>query len=161
MFISRRKFLQAGSAIALAASFPLKNALTSAKQPPAATASPEKNSAKGDTKTSTATARPGGLESYTKATFTAQINSMFRIQSKQEKPAQVKLIEVKDVGPIPDQQASGKECFSLLFTGQPRLRQATYSIDHAALGKFSLLLVPVGKDKKGSYYEAVINRLNS
>ena len=160
MSISRRKFLQAGSAIALAAGFPLKTAMTSAQQRPiTATAPPPQSSAKGDTRT-TPDKRFANLANYTKATFAAQLNSMFRIQSKLAKPVEVKLIEVKDTGPIPDQQ-SGKECFSLLFIGQPRLRQDTYTIDHAALGKFALLLVPVGKDKKGSYYEAVINRLNS
>ena len=159
MSISRRKFLQAGSAIALAAGFPLKTAMTSAQQRPIAAALTAQSSAKGDT-SATPNKRSANLANYTKATFAAQINSMFRIQSKQAKPVEVKLIEVKDTGPIPDQQ-SGRECFSLLFIGQPRLRQDTYAIDHAALGKFTLLLVPVGKDKKGSYYEAVINRLNS
>jgi hypothetical protein len=161
MFISRRKFLKAGSVIALAAGFPLKSALTSGKQPPTpTTASPEQTATRGETKTST-TARPAGLANYSKATFMAQINSVFLIQAKKEKPVQVKLIEVNDVGPIPDRQNPGRECFSLVFSGQPRLRQDTYTINHAALGKFSLLIVPVGKNKKGAYYEAVINRLNS
>jgi uncharacterized protein DUF6916 len=161
MAISRRKFLMAGSAVALAAGFPLKNALTSAKQqtidaPP----SSQQNSAKGGAGT-LSNARAGGLATFTKATFAAQVNTTFRIQSKPAKPADVRLIEVKDVGPIPDQRLSGKECFSLVFRGQPGLRQSTYMIEHAALGKFALLLVPIGQDRKGSYYEAVINRLNS
>jgi hypothetical protein len=157
MFISRRKFIMAGSAVALAAGFPLKYAMTSAKQ--RRSDSPPDGTAKEGAKSSTEK-RKATLVDFTKATFAAQVNTTFRIQSKTAKPVDVKLIEVKDVGPIPDQRKSGKECFSLLFTGQPLLRQDTYTIDHAELGKFALLLVPVGKDKKGSYYEAVINRLN-
>jgi len=155
--ISRRKFIMAGSAVALAAGFPLKNALTSAKQQ--TSDSPPQSTTKETAKTST-DKRKATLMDFTKATFAAQLNTTFRIQSKIAKPVDVKLIEVKDVGPIPDQRKSGKECFSLLFAGQPRMRQDTYTIDHAELGRFTLLLVPVGKDKKGSYYEAVINRLN-
>lgn len=158
MFISRRKFLMAGSAVALAAGFPLKAAMTSAKQ--RRSDSPPESAAKGGIKTATTAKRPTTLADYTKATFAALVNSTFRIQSKTVKPVNVKLIEVKDIGPIPDQPRSGKECFALLFSGQPRLGQDTYTIEHAELGKFSLLLVPVGKDKKGAYYEAVINRLN-
>lgn len=158
MFISRRKFIMAGSAVALAAGFPLKNAMTSANQR-SSDSPPPQSTAKEAAKTSTEK-RKATLVDFTKATFAAQVNTTFRIQSKTAKPTDVKLIEVKSVGPIPDQQRSGRECFSLLFTGQPRLRQDTYTIDHAELGKFALLLVPVGKDKKGSYYEAVINRLN-
>jgi len=157
MFISRRKFIMAGSAVALAAGFPLKSAMTSAEQQ--RSDSPPLTTSKEAAKTSTEK-RQATLVDFTKATFAAQVNTMFRIQSKTLKPADVKLIEVKDIGPTPDQRKSGKECFSLLFTGQPRLRQDTYTIDHKELGKFALLLVPVGKDKKAAYYEAVINRLN-
>lgn len=158
MFISRRKFIMAGSAVALAAGFPLKNAMTSASQRTSDTTTPN-GTAKEAAKSST-DKRQAGLADYTKATFAAHINSTFRIQARTAKPVDVKLIEVKTVGPIPDQAKSGKECFALLFSGQPRLRQDIYTIEHAELGKFGLLLVPVGKDKKGSYYEAVINRLN-
>jgi hypothetical protein len=157
MFISRRKFIMAGSAVALAAGFPLKTAMTSAKE--RRSDSPPESTAKEAAKTSTEK-RKATLVDFTKATFAAQLNTTFRIQSKKAKPVDLRLVEVKDVGPIPDRQRPSKECFSLLFTGQPRLRQDTYAIDHAELGKFALLLVPVSKDKKISYYEAVINRLN-
>jgi hypothetical protein len=160
MVISRRKFLMAGSAVALAAGFPLKNALTSAQQQNIASPSPRQNSAKEGTGALSKT-RAAGLATFTKVVFMAQVNTTFRLQTKLAKPVDMRLIEVKDTGPIPDQQKSGKECFSLVFRGQPGLRQNTYMIEHAALGKFALLLVPVGQDRKGSYYEAVVNRLNS
>jgi hypothetical protein len=55
------------------------------------------------------------------------------------------------------------ECFSLLFTAPAPKRatpqQGTFRIEHAALGRFSLFLVP-GPARDGSVtYEAVINRL--
>ena len=34
-----------------------------------------------------------------------------------------------------------------------------YDLQHPSLGKFALLLVPIGKDAQGLYYEAVFNRL--
>jgi hypothetical protein len=148
----------AGSAVALAAGFPLKAAMTSAKQQ-RSDSLPQSSAKEGAAKSPTEK-RQLTLADYTKATFAAQLNTTFRIQPNMAKPVDLRLIEVKDVGPIPDQRKPGKECFALLFTGQPHLRQDTYTFDHAELGKFALLLVPVGKDKKGSYYEAVINRLN-
>src|ERR1043165_6739212 len=130
MVISRRKFLMAGSAVALAAGFPLKNALTSARpQHNASTPSSPQISAKGGA-TALSTVRKGDLSSYTKAIFTAQVNSTFRLQSKSAKPVNVRLIEVRDIGPIPDQKSSGRECFSLVFSGQAGLQQSTYMIEH-------------------------------
>ena len=57
----------------------------------------------------------------------------------------------------------GGECFSLLFTATaPKSvapRQGIFRIEHAALGRFSLFLVP-GPARDGAVtYEAVVNRL--
>jgi hypothetical protein len=49
----------------------------------------------------------------------------------------------------------------LKFRGAETLRQNTYRIEHEVLGRFELFLVPAGKNKKGVYYQAVINRLNA
>jgi hypothetical protein len=53
------------------------------------------------------------------------------------------------------------ESFSLLFhgPGDRLLPQAIYSIESAALGRFDLFIVPVGRDEKGVRYEAAFNRL--
>lgn len=54
------------------------------------------------------------------------------------------------------------ECFSLYFRGpaSENLPQATYRLEHAALGEFSLFLVPGRADESGQVvYEAVINHL--
>ena len=158
MVISRRKFLQAGSVIALAAGYPLNTALTATGQSASAPAS---NSAKGIVGASTVgAARP--LVFFSKSTFAPYLNTAFVIQSRRTKAVEVKLVQLNSVGPVPDRAVPGKECFSLVFRGQQKLSQDVYSIQHPALGKFDLLLVPIGKEKKGKgqLYEAVINRLN-
>lgn len=160
MVISRRKFLQAGSVIALAAGFPLKSALTASGQRASAVAAPP-STAKGVVGASTGTStRP--LVFLSKATFTPYVNTAFVIQSKRTRAVAVKLVQVSSSGPVPDQQVPGKECFALVFRGQQKLSQDVYKFQHPALGKFDLLLVPIGKEKKGKaqLYEAVINRLN-
>jgi hypothetical protein len=74
------------------------------------------------------------------------------------------LVEVKNLSP----KAGGEpatnldECFSLTFLASrgQKIEQKVYNIRHAALGKFSLFLVPVGRRTRTTpeYYEAVINR---
>jgi hypothetical protein len=97
---------------------------------------------------------------YHKSTFVAYLNTRFRFQTKALRWVPLWLVEVKNVGPVPDAATPGKECFSLVFRSQTRFRQNTYTLHHDALGKFNLFLVPVGPYKKGQSYEAVINRLN-
>ena len=64
-------------------------------------------------------------------------------------------VSVTDRGP-------GWECFALLFAGpRPALPQATYAVESAALGSFSLFLVPVVSPPDRQHYEAVFNRPTS
>ena len=53
------------------------------------------------------------------------------------------------------------ECFSLYFRGPASadLPQATYRLEHASLGTFSLFLVPGRAESGVVLYEAVINHL--
>ena len=97
---------------------------------------------------------------FTKATFLPYVNTVFRIYPDSSKVLKTTLVSVGDIGPVPDQKAAGRECFVLKFRGTEPLRQHTYRIEHEALGRFDLFLVPAGKNKKGVYYQAVINRLN-
>jgi len=85
-----------------------------------------------------------------KAAFMAQLNTEFLINEQNAK-RKVKLVAVED----------------LLQTNQFRvdqtttLKQDTYLIEHARLGAFSFLLVPVRTaDKKMLHYEAIINHLH-
>ena len=97
---------------------------------------------------------------FTKANFAAHLNTVFRIYPDASKAIKSTLISVSDMGPVPDQPVSGRECFVLRFRGSRPLPQNRYRIEHEFLGKFELMLVPGGSDRKGSYYQAVINRLN-
>ena len=98
---------------------------------------------------------------FTKATFAPYVNTVFRIYPDTSKALKTTLVSVGDIGPVPDRKKAGRECFVLRFRGTELLRQNTYRIEHEVLGRFQLFLVPAGKNKKGVYYQAVINRLNS
>jgi hypothetical protein len=69
---------------------------------------------------------------------------------------EVELIELAD-----GRSSPGHEVFSLLFRGpgKPLLAQRLYPFEHDAIGMFDLFIVPVGRDERGIYYEAVFNRL--
>jgi hypothetical protein len=103
--------------------------------------------------------KPAALQ-LTKATFEPYVNTVFRI-SDGTRVVRSTLVSVADMGPVPDQKQAGRECFVIKFKGPRLLAQKTYRIEHDVLGKFELFLVPAGKDRKGSYYQAVINRLNA
>lgn len=99
---------------------------------------------------------------YAKATFLPHVSTVFRIfYPNSSKILTTTLVEVSDIGPVPDRPEAGHESFALKFRGtETLLRQNTYRIEHAVLGRFELFLVPAGKNKQGSYCLAVINRLN-
>jgi hypothetical protein len=99
---------------------------------------------------------------YAKAKFTPYVDTIFRIfYPDYSKALTTTLVSVNDIGPVPDRTEAGRECFVLKFRGTETLPQNTYVIEHAVLGRFDLFLEPAGKNKKGVYYEAVINRLNA
>lgn len=102
---------------------------------------------------------------YAKATFLPHVSTVFRIfYPDASNILTTTLVEVSDIGPVPDRPEAGRECFVLKFRSTEMLRQQdTYRIEHAVLGRFELFLVPAGKNKQGSYCycQAVINRLNA
>jgi hypothetical protein len=99
---------------------------------------------------------------YAKATFLPHVGTIFRIYyPNSSKAVTTTLVSISDLGPVPDRTERGRECFVLKFRGTETLRQNTYLIEHAVLGRFDLFLTPAGKNKQGVYHEAVINRLNA
>jgi hypothetical protein len=160
MNISRRKFMKAGIMVAACAGIPLKAQFAnsqeaggkSAKTPPAI-----KALSKDETDI---------LDYYTRSTFEAHVNTEFQVHLDELKVRTITLVEVRDYSGASRQQAmpgAGEECFSLFFTA-PSGRvfpQNTYEVEHAALGKFMLFLVPVGMKTDGDqYFEAAFNRCN-
>jgi hypothetical protein len=147
MATSRRKFIKAGAIGALFAGLPLKATAREFFEPAAGAL----------------TTISGTVGILDMRTFEQHLNSEFRIHHNNARITSVKLVEVKDLRSQSANKggANSKECFSALFLGarRPELRQNTYEVEHGSLGRFSLLLVPVGMNKKEQYYEAIFNRL--
>lgn len=94
--------------------------------------------------------------------FARYLNTEFLIRSSNGVVTPARLVEVKHWPGSPATPDTARECFSLVFSSsqQPSLPQDTVLVEHESLGKFPLLIVPVGNHKQGSHYEAVINRLH-
>jgi Domain of unknown function (DUF6916) len=138
MTTSRRDFLKKGTVMALAAGVPVciaKNAVAD-------------------------TIYPNTIDRvFTKRDFQTCLNTEFMIQNGGTK-VKTTLVEISNLPGVT--ATSDKEGFSLMFKGgrTHALRQNTYSIEHSALGTFSLLLVPTRTaERTANYYVATINRL--
>ena len=144
MSISRRKFLRAGSMVALAAAIPVSVLGQSWK---------DRDGNPGDP-------QPDPLSHYNEAAFKSYLNSIFQIHAGSS-IVEVQLVRVKDLPAGGPAAPAGSECFSLLFVGGSKpLEQSTYRIDHPSLGSFLLFLVPSGSDDVGAQsYIATINRI--
>jgi len=139
MSTSRRDFLKKGSLVALVAAVPVSLA--------------ERALAKGSLATS------AGL-GLSKAAFLAELNTDFSLNDSNG-VSRVKLVAVEDLRRT-GKVVAGKEGFSLLFKGGRTtvVKQDTYLIEHARLGTFSFLLVPMrATDKDAPLYEAIVNQL--
>ena len=100
---------------------------------------------------------------FTENTFRPYIDGTFTIQDDLGTPFEMTLISVSDLRTEAQKRAGGGESFALTFTADAgddvqkyALRQRIYHVEHGALGKFELFLVPSEKDGK-VFYEAVIN----
>jgi hypothetical protein len=155
MVVSRRGFMKIGSLLVVAAGA----SLASAERVLGFDTSAEHLGVKQDNLPSKPN-KPAPL-SLTKATFAPYVDTVFRIYPDTSKALRTTLVSVSDIGPVPDKNVAGRECFILKFRGSEPLPQNTYRIEHEVLGRFELFLVPAGKNKKGRYYQAIINRLNA
>jgi hypothetical protein len=154
MTISRRQFLRTGSLCALFAGFSLSSYGKVFGQ--------EDNS---DQYTGhfqvpqEATADP--VYYFTRETFTPYVGGVFTIYNDIGRPFRATLVEVSDCRTAAQKSAGeAGECFALHFRhlSDEALPQATRDIEHAALGKFALLLVPAVTEE-GVFYTATINHL--
>ena len=155
MVVSRRGFIKKGSLVLLAAGV----SIGSADRVFGRNTPNEHSDPTAGTLSSTVDDLPPF--NYAKATFAPYVGTVFLIYSVSSKALVTTLVAVSDIGPVPDKTATGSESFVLRFRGTQTLKQNTYRVEHQVLGNFDLFLVPAGKDKKGVYYQAVINRLNA
>jgi hypothetical protein len=141
---SRRKFLKAGTLVALSAALPISVFGQNRKD--------------GDGNPLEQQSDP--LANYNRAAFTSYLNSIFQLYTGYS-VVEVALTEVKDLMPAGAAAVNGRECFSLLFRGgSVALPQNTYAVKHPSLGSFQLFLVPGGPDDNGAQsYVAIINKL--
>jgi hypothetical protein len=149
MSITRRKFLRAGTLVALAAAIPLRGAGQQIRKG---------NDGNPIDQSKDVAADP--LSQYGKSAFSSYLNSIFRLYTGYS-TIDVALVEVKDLTPGANTAQTGAECFSLLFRGgNVALPQNTYKIEHPSLGTFPLFLVPGAPDDNGAQsFVAIINRL--
>lgn len=103
----------------------------------------------------------------TRSVLSGQIDTSFRVEAAGarggERPPVLRLRTVADLPAAETTGTTGSElCFSALFSGPlaAPLSQQTYRLRHAALGAFSVFLVPVGRPGKERSYEATFNRID-
>jgi hypothetical protein len=148
MATSRRNFLKSGTMGLICAGVPAALAKIALGRPAVVGGFSEQNAK--------------SLFKFTKDAFAPHLNTVFRIRAGLV-AFDLKLTKITDLkasSRIPARTA-GRECFSLLFTGAGKttsLTQDTYVVEHEALGRFSLFLVPVGTPTN-RHHEAIIVRL--
>jgi hypothetical protein len=181
MGISRRAFLQTVM-VGLPAGVSLLHTNTASAQPwvTAPPAAPPWDSGVGTNLTRIPATSLMAPDYLRRSTYIPYLHTRFKFYGKNV-PASgmaVRLIEVNYIpfAPkakwletfTPEGESTGEvisdtDSFALVFLDplrKPPVEQRIYNIRHASLGKFSLLVVPLGPGKKGNYYEAVINRSN-
>jgi hypothetical protein len=150
MSLSRRKFLRAGTLVAISAGLPLRTLVAETLSQPSSTL-PTNNHLN------------AGLH-LNRETFSRYLNTKFSFSHEAVEAVALKLIEVNDLTPKMARRsaANGKECFAAVFIGSHNapMRQETYMVTHESIGKFAMFVVPIGRNKEGIYYEAVFNRLH-
>ena len=94
-------------------------------------------------------------DKLSRAGFAEQLNSKFCLLLE-DREIELELSEVSELKVTP-----GQEVFSLVFCGPAAfvLPQQCYQLEHDHMGAFDILIVPIRRDDKGVYYEAVFNRL--
>jgi hypothetical protein len=110
-----------------------------------------------------AAAPPGPTETRpagTRGRFAACVGEPFLVQDESGEPVPLVLREVSDPTVLGAPGLEGHpECFSASFLGPAgRLRQGTFTVSNARLGRLALFLVPVGRPRDGAQqYEAAFN----
>ena len=88
--------------------------------------------------------------------FSKHLNTTFRIRLNDERTIDARLIDVSERLVSPRQ-----ERFSIVFlsSNEVLIGQGIAQFEHDEMGTFQLFIVPIGRDERGTQYEAVFNRL--
>lgn len=99
------------------------------------------------------------MEQLTHTDFEPYINQQFLIHYGADEPLEVELVQVSLLGREPTPEEGHRQAFALLFCSSIKdkyLIQQIYDLEHEALGRLSLFLVPLGPDTDGQQqYEAI------
>jgi hypothetical protein len=97
------------------------------------------------------------LEDLTYSDFCERVGEEFRVATGEVALGLV-LSEVTNLA-RPESPSPRRSPFSLIFRGpfRPQLVQRIWPLEHAALGRLEIFLVPIGPDAAGMRYEAVFN----
>jgi hypothetical protein len=102
---------------------------------------------------------------FTRESFAPYVGSTFRLTTRAKGVAYdatlVSVFDYQAQARARKNKTHGGESFALTFRAGERetVSQGTYKLSHAALGHFSLFVVPGKSDAGGTSYEAVINHL--
>jgi hypothetical protein len=98
------------------------------------------------------------IDRATVGDFAPLVGQSFRIRLADGRSEVVELVEARAL-PAPKSGSAGPYVapFALLFAGPAavRLPQETYAVEHRALGRFDLFLVPIGTNRPLPCYEAI------
>jgi hypothetical protein len=94
-------------------------------------------------------------EMPTKDQFAKQVDKSFRTSAPSGQEFEMSLTEFRAIA-----DSETQETFSLLFKApaDAEPEQGTYTISNPELGEQAIFLVPVDRNDKGLYFEAVYNR---
>lgn len=94
------------------------------------------------------------LADLTHAHFEPHLGSIFELELNQAEHLPLKLVQVQTSAHV---APGGRRGFSLIFSSdlQGAVPQATYRLDHPALGALDLFIVPIGRDGSGVQYQAI------
>jgi len=96
------------------------------------------------------------LDTWTHAAFSKQVNTIYRMEHPEWGTIPLELLSVSDLRETPRQRM-----YSLIFRGPLEMPfpQGSFPLEHDAMGRAILFLVPVAREADGFRYEAVFNQL--
>jgi hypothetical protein len=95
---------------------------------------------------------PLSLATLTAADFETAKGDVFRLGTPSE-GVDFKLVDVRKLGTA--RREGGAFALSFLTARGPFLEQAIYPLEHPAMGRLEMFLVPIGPVEGGNSYEAI------